>query len=477
MSIKTVTALLLALFLTLTHWGFWDKGVLALGWNASLFWLAFLGFLYHQAPKNLKRRFLIWVPLTLMALSFGLYEIPWLKFITMGVLPIATGAFYLYGQMENAKKRWWGFQFLGELLHHFVQPILKVEESTVQLFKESFRTKGNQRAKSIALGLGILVLLLIIVVLPLLSSADAVFAEKISGLLEFFEKILSDNIVLRILFFIVASIGLLAIFLGWIRPIQLKEERALKAHDDWVSGIVLGGLLATYLLFLYVQISYLFVGTLPIDLESTLQFVKSGFWQLFFLSILNGLLFFTFYRRTSLAPQVILKVFILASGLLLVSAGWRMVLYVTTYGFSYEKFFAMYTTVFGLLVFLMLLWSSFSKAKFNLFKVFSFMALWAFGVANVLPIEQIIMRSNMSLMQKEGSRIEMHELRMLSGDVYALAKANHKNWDTDLEVGTLPLWESWFHEIEVLYENRDWYEMNLSLLLNQPEKPVVELEE
>lgn len=450
--------------MVLTHWGFWDKGVLALGWNATVFWLAFLGFLYHQSPSSgMKKKSVIWIPLVLMSLSFGLYENPWLKFISLAVLPLSTGMFYLYGQMKNANSRWWGFNFLAQLGHYFISPVLKTEKSVMQIGNEIFRFKTNKRAKSILLGLVLLFILLIVVVIPLLASADEVFNSYVVVLTEAMQDLIEGNLVWRIFSFALLSVAFLAIFMGWINPIELKDEPELKAHDDWISGIVLGGLLGTYLLFLYIQLSYLFVGTLPLDFDSTVQFVKSGFWQLFFLSILNGLLFFSFYRRTQKHVQVILKVFIITSGLLLISAGWRMALYVTNYGFSYEKFFAAYTTVFGLLVFLILVWSSFSKKKQNLFKTFSFMALWFYAIATILPIEQIILKSNVALAEREDSRIELYELTMLSADVYNIAEREYVLWGKD----GFEYWDAWLEERETEIKERDWFETNLSLVLNK----------
>jgi hypothetical protein len=460
----TLVALGLAFFMVLTHWGFWDKGVLALGWNASIFWIGFLAYLFHSSPNSgLKKRSAIWIPLLLMALSFGLYENPWLKFISIGVLPLSTGMFYLYGQMHNAKNRWWGINFLTQLGHHMISPFLKAEKSITQLSQEIFRFKTNKRAKSILLGLSILFLLLIFVVVPLLASADDIFNAYTTIISDKIIDLFEGDLIWRIVSFMILSVAFLAVFLGWINKIELKDSPELKAHDDWISGIVLGGLLGTYLLFLYIQLSYLFVGTLPIDFDSTVQFVKSGFWQLFFLSILNGTLFFTFYRRTQKTSQIILKAFIMASGLLLVSAAWRMMLYVTNYGLSYEKFFAAYTTIFGLLVFVILAWTSFSRKKRNLFKLFSFMALWFFALATVLPVEQIILRSNVKLAENANSRIELSELTMLSADVYKIANAEYVLWGND----DFERWEEWTSRTETSIEERAWYETNLSVMLNK----------
>lgn len=60
---------------------------------------------------------------------------------------------------------------------------------------------------------------------------------------------------------------------------------------------MLSGVLALYGLFIFVQIERLWVNDLPVDFASTENLVKTGFWQLVFLSFLNSALFVFFLPK------------------------------------------------------------------------------------------------------------------------------------------------------------------------------------
>ena len=145
-------------------------------------------------------------------------------------------------------------------------------------------------------------------------------------------------------------------------------------------------------------------------------------------------------------------------------------MYVYWYGLSYEKFFATYTTLFALFVFVYLVIASFAKERKNVFCFIAFAALWSYGVATVLPVERIIFKSNMQLSQLKRSNIDMEELRMLSTDVLVdvrshfnpvLAKTNEQKVE-------FSRWNQWANRLEAKYCHRNWYEKNLSLLAQCP---------
>ena len=257
---------------------------------------------------------------------------------------------------------------------------------------------------------------------------------------------------------------------AWKDPYDYKEKQTKFDLDDVVIGVVMGGILLIYLVFLMLQVDYMMPDRLPTSFEQTEKIVKSGFWQLFFLSILNVGLFFTVYKNTGAAAQMILRIFIVASGLLLLSAAWRMGMYVYWYGLSYEKFFASYTTIFALGVFVYLLIASFARERKDVFCFIAFAALWSYGVATVLPIERIIFKTNIQLSQHDASRVDLSELRMLSTDVLVDAR-NHftpSSAKTAQEKTQLNRWNRWGSHLEAKYCYRNWYENNLSLIAQCP---------
>jgi len=96
-----------------------------------------------------------------------------------------------------------------------------------------------------------------------------------------------------------------------------------------------------------------------------------------------------------------------------------------------------------------------------------------YAIATVLPVEQIIFRSNVALFAREGSRINPYEMRMLSSDVLLLVEStlpatiSQVEWDSE--------WKSWRYKQGEMVESKAWYEKNISNLSYSDSK--VSLEE
>jgi hypothetical protein len=246
--------------------------------------------------------------------------------------------------------------------------------------------------------------------------------------------------------------------------------------DPIISGIVLGGILIIYLFFLWVQLQRLWVGSLPFDFRETEHLVKSGFWQLFFLSIINILIYFFTYRKTHLLVQRILAAFTFASFLLLSSAGYRMGLYITYYGLSYEKFFASYTVLFCTILFIWLISRLFIGRRSNIIKFLIILFIWMYSAAAIFPVEQFILRTNVALSKLSESRIRLFELTMLSPDVLALVKNYQQQGVLQEKIPYFPHegsgkpennfdWTPWIKKQEKRVAEKKWYEYNLMNLI------------
>ncbi len=459
----------IAIFTVLGHWNFWSEGVYALGFNTTAFWFGLGGLLWAKNPLLAWKRDWIWVvPLALMAISFSLYENPWLKIITCIVLPASVGIFYAYSQLTNGKQSFWGLQLLKTLVKRCVTPLRHLGEAVYYCRSRIAFVKGKQDKnlnKRIFKGLLLLSPLAVFVVV-LLGSADDNFASLTSNIFINFFGLLNFAMIAKVLCIVILCVLLLAMLHAWKSPFDFTEEKVVISLDDVVVGIVMGGVLLIYGLFLWLQLDYLLIGSLPESFTATEKIVKSGFWQLFFLTILNTGLFFAVYKNTGAAAQIILRVFIVASGLLLLSAAWRMGLYVYWYGFSYEKYFASYTSLFALLVFVYLLAASFSKERKDVFKFIAFAALCSYGVATVTPVERIIFNTNVALSQSSDSRVGLYELRQMSADILGDVKGLVNDAESAARIGVTEVqnWKSWVNKQERKHCDRAWYESNLSLV-------------
>ena len=120
----------IAVFTVLGHWNFWSEGVYALGFNTTIFWFCLGALLWKNHPSLSWKRDWTWcVPLALMALSFSLYENPWLKLIACVVLPASLGIFYAYSQLVNGRQSFWGLNLLKHLIKRSLIPLRHIGEA------------------------------------------------------------------------------------------------------------------------------------------------------------------------------------------------------------------------------------------------------------------------------------------------------------------------------------------------------------
>lgn len=486
---KITVCLGLAFFWIIFLWGFWNKGVYALGFNALVFLSLVILFFLQLLAKNGKYKKSDWswlIPIIFLVISFFLYDNPFFKLTALFVLPWLLAIFYNYATLNNKTVKYWNFIFIKKILGRvfsFFPFLIKSFEHYVNLIIPKNNSYKNKLIK-IIVGLFLLFIIAFTVVIPLLSSADPVFAEKMQAVMQWFNNLISRTVLLKIIVFIILSVGLLSLALAWNRELDYTEPEQPPAKvDSIISGIVLGGILLLYLLFLWIQFKRLWVGSLPFEFKETESLVKSGFWQLLTLSFINITIYFFTYKKIVPLIHKILTVFTVTSLLLLGSAGYRMALYVIYYGFSYEKFYATYTVLFCAILFVWLISRLFISRKSNIVKFLLFLFLWMYAVISIFPVEQFIVRENTALVKLKNSQIRLYEMSMLSPDVLSLIKKyqasgllNERDGviyreninNQSANSGPQPEkfdWAPWIKEQQDLIAKKLWYELNLSNIL------------
>jgi len=458
-NILVIGSITLSVFFVIALWNFWTIFIDALGFNMTVFLLGtVLVFLVSQGITNWKKQFLWIIPIVLIAASFSLWENPYLKIISFLLLPFIVSVAFNYALSPKSITN---MRFVLLSIFERMLLILKIPASIRLIFGGFYKTEEQNKKilYKIGIGLFLFVILALSVFIPLLSSVDPQFAKLTQGVLDWFHDVLSFRYMGRIIFATFASIFLISYFLSFEkRSLSADNQPATKSYsiDPVISGIVLGGVLFLYLIFIAIQFSRLFVDQLPLDFRTTEQLVKSGFWQLITLSIINIIFFFGYFKKTNSIVQNILKVFTIASFLLLLSAGHRMFLYAFFYGLSYEKFFASYTVLYCSLLFLALAYQIFANRGNNLFKQLLFSLLWMYSIATILPIERIIFTFNAYASERPDSRIDMDELMMLSYDALPLATTyrTDSEWQEN--------WCYWGNREVRRVEKKKWYEKNLA---------------
>ncbi|MDF1497921.1 MAG: DUF4173 domain-containing protein [Patescibacteria group bacterium] len=477
--LKLIFSAVLAIFWVVFLWNFWHKGIYALGFNATAFGLLFLGlfvWVLYKKGQYIKHDLFWIIPMVLIFLSYSIYDNPFLKIISILILPAMFTIFFIQSFLTDKKTRIWDFEFILKVINRFFTFPRRINQ-TVRLYLNLIIPAGKTKKNTIfriATGIILFLIIALTVFIPLLSSADAIFADKMQVVNDWFLNIFSSIYVYKLLTVIVLSVLFFSVLNAWSRKFDYKEnDGSDKNIDPIVSGIVLGGVLCLYLLFLWVQANRLWIGVLPFDFKETESLVKGGFWQLLFLSIINILIYFFVYRKTSLLVQQILTAFTVASLFLLVSAGYRMGLYVIYYGFSYEKFFASYAVIYCAILFVWLIIKLFSRQRANILKFVIVLFLWMYAVVAILPVEQFILRTNIALVNIKDSRIRLFELTMLSPDVLSLIKKYERQGMLKENSEYLPReiddknnkdfdWGPWIENQEKLILDKAWYEKNLT---------------
>jgi len=478
LKLQIVFSLALSIFWVIFLWGFWDRGVIVFGLNAFIFifllTILFLWSLYKV--QKFSQSDLIWIiPIFFIELSFLIYENPFLKVISFLLLPVLFSLFYNYTLISNKKEFNWNFSFLVNTLGRILSFFSRLTQSAGRHYKLFIPSEKTNKAVIVKVIIGVVLLFVISlgVVIPLLSSADLEFANMMQGIVEWFRNLISEVVLMKIMFLLVLSVVIIAMISAWGKAYKYKDKENKKENlDPIISTIVLGGILLLYLLFLWVQLERLWVGSLPFDFKETEALVKSGFWQLFFLSIINILIYFFTYKKTNKFVQNILIAFTFASLLLLFSAGQRMILYVWYYGLSYEKFFAFYTVIFCTILFAWLIARLFMTKQANILKFLIVLFLWMYSVLTVFPVEQFIVRTNIKLASEPNSKIKLYEMTMLSADALPLIQKYKQQGVlnetitavdpfTQEEIIREVNWSPWIRRQEQSVFSKKPYEMNI----------------
>ncbi|MBR6459072.1 MAG: DUF4173 domain-containing protein [Actinomycetaceae bacterium] len=333
------------------------------GIGLTLMIYAHLGFvvlaLRGKARYDRTTIFLIAATLLLGAFPtiYGNHTLRFLNLLIVWVLMIFT-TFLMSNIWESAKMRLTPFicaftTWFLSIFVHIARPL-----DAVRAFVRT-REKGNSK-KILPVALGILLAgTVLAIVLPLLFSADAIFAKGFSDTLGSLFSFDAPTLILRSVTLIVMWPAFFGVLWGLARTSKPNQTvtstassfaRALRLPAT-TALIVLGTLVLVYAAFIWVQAVYLFGGrTEAIAAGSYSEYARSGFFQLVAVAAINlavALLaaYSAHNRRTtdgglspSPTPVVLVRVgvilLLIQTAVILVSAFKRMNLYVDAYGLS-----------------------------------------------------------------------------------------------------------------------------------------------
>lgn len=239
--------------------------------------------------------------------------------------------------------------------------------------------------------------LLLAVLIPVLSSADALFAAATSSLRAFVSSHLNETL-WKLVLALAALPFIFSLLYALAHPTPLKtaQSKAVSA-DPMAPVLVLAALDALYLIFLSVQSAGLFGGAEYLASRglSYAQWARSGFFQMTGVTVVNLTVLLAALAvsrrggRLWTALRALGALLILESFLLLASAAWRMGLYIGAYGLSFKRFLTGWGMVMMALFFLCALWKLHRPERYFLRRAVP-IALCGWLVLNCIPVDHLV---------------------------------------------------------------------------------------
>ena len=374
----------------------WGLGLTAIG---ALWYVLTLAALGPTCLKRREDRLLLVMNLALFA-SFALTSNTWFRWWNFLALLVLVPV-HLMSLSGAARLPWWRPVMLWERLCLLLLGLFgQLGASGAALTSSS---APRRRTLTALLGTaGALVLLAVLV--PVLASADALFAAATADLRAFVRAHFTSAL-WKLIWALVLTpfVFSLLYFLRRPSPLPQSQERPGRTVDGLAFTVMLAAVVVLYALFLAVQSAGLFGGEAYLASRglSYAQWARSGFFQMVGVTVVNLtvlLLSLTFSRRDRgcfTAVRLLGAVLTAESVLLLVSAAWRMTLYVSAYGLSFKRVMTYWGMVMMALFFLAAAWKL-AKPDFRFFRAALPLALAGWLVINCVPADYLVARDQVN---------------------------------------------------------------------------------
>ena len=395
----------------------WALGLTAAVWSWYVILAAALGKKLLQSRES---RCLLAVNLCLGA-TFALTSNPffriWNLLALLVLVPVHVCA------LSGARLPWWRPAMFLERFLLFWNSLFSPGAALTALAPSS-SGKGARRTASVVLG-SAAALLLLAVLIPVLASADALFAAATAQL----RQLIRDHLT-SAFWNLFCALILTPFLFGLVyfarRPQPLKEKAARKSlcADGLVFVIILAAMDGLYLLFLLVQSAGLFGGEAYLAQRgiSYAEWARSGFFQMVGVTVVNLSVLMaavSFSRREGMpwrGVRLLCGLLAAESLVLLASALWRMTLYVSAYGLSFKRCMTYWGMAMMALFFLAALWKIL-RPDFAFCRVAFAAALAGWLVINCVPIDDLVAENQVErYCSGESQTISVEYLAYLSFD-------------------------------------------------------------
>ncbi|MCI8849304.1 MAG: DUF4173 domain-containing protein [Oscillibacter sp.] len=312
---------------------------------------------------------------------------------------------------------WWNPAMPLERMQRFLRGLFGNLWSTFAAMSPLSKKGPSKHAAALIAGT-VGSLILITFLLPLLSSADALFAAATADLQNFIRSHFTDALGNLFWALLLTPFAFSLLYSLGVQRAEPPKARTLPAADGLLFAALLTALDILYLFFLAVQSAGLFGGPAYLA-ERNIRYAdwaRSGFFQMVGVTAINLsvlLTSLTFSRKGEKSWKIvrILAALLTAESFtLLASAAWRMTLYVTAYGLSFKRFMTYWGMVMMALFFLA---AAVKIAKPDVhFCRFAFpAALAGWLIINCIPVDYLVSKNQVDrYLNHESFAIDIHYL-------------------------------------------------------------------
>lgn len=290
------------------------------------------------------------------------------------------------------------------------------------------RRNGEHHSTSKAVIRGVLLSLpLLVLFVVLFSSADFVFHRYVKDIVDIN---ISPETLIRTLLVIAVT----CVFIGafWFVCTSLRRQGGSSQVSAKPSAIgrietliLLGSINVLFLLFIIVQLAYLFGGQNNIAHQgfTYAEYARRGFFELIVVAVISWLVVWTLdkalannHEGTRRVARLMSLVLAAQVFVIMASAFMRLVLYEQAYGFTTQRFYSHAFVVWLAVVFVLLLYKLFVSRREDALAFSMLVSVLVFaGAVNVFNPDAFIAKQNMSRYAETG-KIDIFYLDQLSPD-------------------------------------------------------------
>ena len=446
MKIAVIASFLIAILHSILFYG--QK----LGLSVFLFCLVLgffiLGILEKNGKIQNKKPLLLSVPIILLSATYFIFNNSFFYVANIIAIVILFAVMLILAMFEKASLK----LIINKMLNLILGPLEFLEEAIgsiidtiVDLFKKEKEPKTkNKNIGKIIKGI-IITIPILIIVLILLSSADSIFSNELTEVLnsvfslDMFKGETYINLYFRLIIIIGIAIYLIA-FLYNILEDNFCEKDSGKDKvwkiDTIVGNTILTILNLVYLVFCYIQISVLFMKIGDMQNFDYANYARQGFFQLMAVSLINLVIILITSKKEEINKKLnYTKIMnLLLAGftiIILCSSFYRMYLYEQAYGYTFLRlmvYFALITEIILIIPTIMYI----LDIKINLTKTYFVVIILMYILVNYVNIDYIIAKKNIDRYFEDANyELDMKYHQTLSvdatGQIIRLQNAEDEN--------------------------------------------------